>query len=211
MEVIMISESKLKLMLAREDLAEFDVDAEALDYSKTETKRMFGDLLNRLKQSIGFQTDGCRVLVQLFPSRDGGCEMFITKIADLRYHPEAENAQSGTEGGATLLHYKPAHRSCGAKGKPGAFGFEQLEWMIMVCRRLIGIGYAGNSSAYISDDHRFFLFLEGLDPTGYLPLDEYSFITEYGSSENVEAIRGFLGEHGRLLCEQDAVEQLGVL
>lgn len=211
MEIIMISESKLKLMLAREDLAEFDLDAEELDYSKTETKRMFWDILNRLKRNVGFQTDGCRVLVQLFPSRDGGCEMFITKFADLRYHPEQERSQESTESGAPLLHYKPSHRSGGGKGKPGAFGFEHLEWMITVCRRLMGIGYAGKSSAYISDDHRFFLFLEGLDPTGYLPLDEYSFIAEYGSTENVEALQGFLCEHGKLLCERDAVEKLGVL
>ena len=210
MEIIMISENKLKLMLTRQELEEFDLEAEELDYSKTETKRMFWDILNRLKRNVGFQTDGYRVLVQIFPSRDGGCEMFITKIADLCYHPTQDNDANSSEESEPLLHYKPSHHM-GGKGSPGTFGFEQLEWLITVCRRLIGIGYAGKSSAYISDDRRFYLFLEGLDPTGFLPLDEYSFIAEYGSSENVEALQDFLCEHGQLLCERDAVEQLGVL
>ena len=86
-----------------------------------------------------------------------------------------------------------------------------MEWLITVCHRLQGIGYAGQSEAYIGDDGRYYLFLEGLDPTGYLPLDEYSFIVEYGSPENVEALRGFLGEHGKPICAEEAVERLGVL
>lgn len=210
MEIIMISENKLKLMLTRRELEEFDLEAEELDYSKTETKRMFWDILNRLKHSVGFQTDGCRVLVQLFPSKDGGCEMFITKIADLRYHSPIQSTAKPEELDIPILHYKPSHH-IDQNGKIGAFGFDRLNWLIMVCRRLMGIGYAGKSSAYISDDRRFYLFLDGLDPTGYLPLDEYSFIAEYGNMENVEALQDFLCEHGKPLCERDAVEQLGVL
>ena len=207
MELLRISDSKLKVMMNRQDLADFQLRAEELDYSNTETKRMFWDILNQAKHTLGFVTDGARVLVQLFPSRDGGCEMFITKIGEI-----CHSCQQGEEGGSPLLpllHYKPSHHSSG--GRPGVFGFDTLEWMISVCHRLCGIGYAGESEAYIGDNGRYYLFLEGLDPTGYLPLDEYSFIVEYGSAENVEAVRGFLGEHGKVICKKRAVEQLGLL
>ena len=80
MEIILISECKLKIALREEDLAAFEIRADELDYSNTETKRMFWDLLTRAKQKTGFDTDGQRVLVQLYPSKDGGCEMFVTKI-----------------------------------------------------------------------------------------------------------------------------------
>ena len=210
MEIIMISDSKLKLMLAREDLAEFDLEADELDYSKSETKQMLWDILSDLREQVGFRTDGCRVLVQLFPSRDGGCEMFISKIADFCYCAE-ERTDTEHEILLPMLHCKSAHRSAACQGKVGVFAFDRLEWMITVCRRLRGIGYGEDSRAYISDDHRYFLFLEGLDPLGYLTLDEYSFIAEYGSVENADALTGYLCEHGRLLCESDAVERLGVL
>ena len=205
MELLRVSDNKLKVMLTKEDLNDFGIRAEDLDYGNTETKRMFWDILNLAKHTESFDTDGFRVLVQLYPSRDGGCEMFITKLgASPRPCPLSGDAQE------PLLHYKPSHRMSDM-GKPGAFGFSCMEWMISVCHRLCGIGYAGQSEAYIGDDGRYYLFLEGLDPTGVLPLDEYSFIAEYGCAENVEALRGFLEEHGKPICKEEAVERLGVL
>ena len=209
MEMIMINENKLKVMLTGADLEEFDLEAEDLDYSNTETKRMFWDILGRAKHTVGFDTDGVRVLVQLYPSREGGCEMFITKMGEVCRDCAADSPDASPL--APILHYKPSHRSPPGKGRPGAFRFDCLEWLITVCRRLRGIGYTGSSAAYIDDRKSYYLFLEGLDPTGYLPLDEYSFITEYGSRENVEELRLVLGERGKCICQSDAVEQLGVL
>ena len=205
MEIIMINESKLKVMLSESDLEEFDLEAEELDYGNTETKRMFWDILGRAKRAVGFDTDGTRVLVQLYPSREGGCEMFITKIGSVCPGCETEAREE------PILHYKPSHRPCAGKGKTGAFRFDCLEWLIAVCRRLRGIGYTGSSEAYIDDGRLYYLFLEGLDPTGYLPLDEYSFITEYGTQENAESLRLALQERGTCLCQTDAVDRLGVL
>ena len=206
MELILINESKLKVMLTKTDLSDFEIEAEELDYGNTETKRMFWDILSRAKHAVGFDTDGSRVLVQLYPSREGGCEMFITKIGALCSACDgvSDDCPSGT------LSCKSV-RSSGAKGRPLAFSFDCLEWLLTVCRRLRGIGYEGDSAAYIGDDKRYYLFLEGLDSTGYLPLDEYSFIGEYGAAESPEALEQFLGEHGRALCADEAVERLGVL
>ena len=83
MEIIMISNSKLKIMLCEEDLRQFELKADQLDYSNTDTKRMFWDVLSKAKHKTGFDTDGQRVLVQLYPSKEGGCEMFVTKIGSL--------------------------------------------------------------------------------------------------------------------------------
>ena len=91
MEIIMISDCKLKVMLGEEDLKQFEIKAEQLDYSNTETKRMFWDILNRAKHQTGFDTDGQRVLVQLYPSKQGGCEMFVTKIGLLYSENEEES------------------------------------------------------------------------------------------------------------------------
>ena len=210
MEMLQISDSKLKVMLSREDLESFDLRAEELDYSNTATKRMFWDILNQAKRALGFDTDGARVLVQLYPSRAGECEMFITRIGSV-CRGCAEGNIAGDPPLRPLLHYKPAHRSASLKGDVGAFGFDGIDRMLTVCHRLCGIGYSGKSGAYIGDNGRYYLFLDGLDLSGYIPLDEFSFIVEYGSSENVEALRSFLSEHGKAICKENAVEQLGAL
>ncbi|MBR2292851.1 MAG: adaptor protein MecA [Clostridia bacterium] len=197
MELLMINESKLKIMMTKEDLGEFDLCADELDYCNTETKRMLWDLLNRAKHTVGFDTDGYRVLVQLYPSRTGGCELFVTKVTSIFGDGEDEDffdEESPVEDEATKL--------C-------AFGFETLDGMLAVCRRLMTVGYGKASQAYIGDTRRYYLFLErGVQSS---PTDPYAFILEYGTAENAEATKEFLCEYGRVICAERAVEHLGVL
>lgn len=206
MEIILINESKLKIMLEKEDLYEFEISAEELDYSNTETKRMFWDLLNKAKRQTGFDTDGQRVLVQLYPSRDGGCEMFITKVGNLG----SENAL-GDSADISVIHPKRAKKAPPRKKVIRAFGFERTEWLMSVCKRLHSIGYSGESTAYTSEDGRCYLMLSAADIDTPLILDEYSFITEYGTYENTENLKYYLGEHGKILCRNNAVSRLGAL
>lgn len=203
MEIIMISESKLKIMLSAEDLQAFELAPEDLDYGNTETKRMFWDILGRAKHSVGFDTDGQRVLVQLYPSRAGGCEMFITKLGSLHRGESEERADLHT-----VIKSADERPSARPKLRIGAFGFDSVERMLAVCRRLAGIGYNGKSEAYFGDDRRAYLFLSIPESSGYLPLDEFSFISEYGSHENADVLRQFLEEHARAICREDAVELL---
>ena len=201
MEFIRINDSKLKVILSRSDLDEFDIKTDELDYSNTETKRMFWDIIGRAKKSVGFCCDGVRVLVQLYSSRDGGCEMFVSKLENLKSLPDEGNS----------LCYKPIYKKGETECRTGAFSFENLDWLISVCRRLLGIGYSEESSAYAGDDGKFYLFLDGLDASGYFAVDEYSFISEYGSQENTEALKRFLTEHGSVICPTDAVKILSAL
>ena len=208
MEMLMIGEEKLKITLSAEDLEEFGLCPDELDYGNTDTKRMFWDLLGRAKHTLGFDTDGHRVLVQLYTCRKGGCEIFVTRLGEVCRSCGDDCEASDNP----VLHYKPSHKiPDGTDLKVGAFCFERIEWLIDACRRLADIGYDGNSEAYISDDGRYFLFLDGLDATGYLPLDEFSFICEYGTAENVSCAKDFLVEHGRILCPSQAVATLGAL
>ena len=45
MELIVINESKLKVTLSADDLCEFSLNNDTLDYSNAETKKMFWDIL----------------------------------------------------------------------------------------------------------------------------------------------------------------------
>lgn len=208
----MISDSKLKIMLTSDDLKQFEINADELDYSNTETKRMFWDLLSQAKHDTGFDTDGQRVLVQLYPSKEGGCEMFVTKIGIMC---SAEGGREGkyisSDSERTALRTKSAKRYAPSNERYSAFGFDRIEWMIGVCRRLADIGYIGESSAYVADNGRAYLFLYDVDAAGFMPLDEFSFIVEYGTPENIDSLRLFIGEHGRAICESNAVSLLGRL
>ena len=202
MEFILISDDRLKIILSSRDLEEFNIRADELDYSNTDTKRMFWDILGRAKRSVGFSCDGERVMVRLYTSRDGGCEMFVSKLGkadDGGYAPEIDMEC-------------PAEAYRGEiKKRMGVFRFDRLEWLLAVCRRLSELGYSGKSSAYFDKNRSYYLFLDGLDATGYFKIDELTFINEFGHEEDPERALGFLCEHGNEICGERAVETLSLL
>lgn len=206
MEIIMISENKLKIMLCKEDLTHFELKPEQLDYSNTETKRMFWDVLNRAKHQNGFDTDGQRVLVQLYPSKEGGCEMFVTKIGVL--HNEESKSHINEKKHSGAINFKKSSRSHTSQS---AFRFEDTEEMLEVCRRLKKIGYLGDSSAYFCDNGSKYLLLSDVDSSEFAPPDEFSFISEYGDLENSKNLEYYILEHGKAICEFDAVSILSNL
>lgn len=209
MEFILINENKIKVMLTEQDLKDFEIDAEDLDYSNTDTKRMFWDILSRAKHSTGFDTDGQKVLVQLYPSRHGGCELFVTKIGELCPADDgcmlsSKPGEPHTEKRASKLRLKTQIE----KKDSSVFLFESLSDLLCVCRHLESLGYDSQSSAYIDRDKRYYLFLEGIDTSGYIPLDIYSFICEFGILENVKSSLCYLGEYGQSIAKDNAVSLL---
>lgn len=211
MEMIMIGQTKLKVMLTREDLEEFELETEALDYHKTETKRMFWDILGRAKHTIGFDTDGERVLLQLYPSRSGGCELFITKLGLLSSSMCSEGEGICYNSDQAILHCDVYSHEPTFDQDPAVFCFEKTEWLLLACHRLLAAGYDRDSIAYLGDNDRIYLVLFGLQPPSLPLLDEYSFLNEYGNREDAEFLTPFMEEHGTVLCPHAAVEHLGVL
>ena len=205
MEIITISDSKIKIILSADDLSGYELDTASLDYSNTETKRMFWDILSRAKRATGFDTDGHRVLVQLYPSRCGGCEMFVTRLS---CHKNEGEEKPRIEPVINRLPPKRSTKDDDAELRTGAFAFESIGALISVCKRLLDVGYNGESDAYLGDDSRSYLFLSDMETCPYLTVNEYSFISEYGTEENEEAALSYVGEHARRICSRHAVEKL---
>jgi negative regulator of genetic competence, sporulation and motility len=80
MELIRIGDSKLKITLTSDDMTQYDLDCDTMDYDNSETRKAFWDILDHAKQITGFDAAGDRVFVQLYPSKKGGCEMYVTKL-----------------------------------------------------------------------------------------------------------------------------------
>ena len=212
MEFILIGEDKIKVTLTEEDLEEFELSADELDYANTETKRMFWDVLSRAKAHTGFDTDGQKVLVQLYPSKDGGCEIFVTKIGSIYkddgYDSTASYAHSILTESAQSKRKRKS--SVTEKTHSAVYSFSSLEDMIRVCRELDRRGYKEESLAYISDAHIFYLVLCGtLEDIGVLG-ERYRFINEFGELENTKAAKQILGEHADPIAKQNAVSALAL-
>ena len=191
MEWIRISANKLKIMLSAEDARRYELNCEHVDCADVVTRAVFREILTDVRRETGFDATEDKVYIQMYPSKEGGCELFVTKIGLL-----ISEEQAGPKTGARQRSYAP-------KSQKRAFVFEDLAPLLLLCRRLRSGKDTFASEAWRDDGGAWWLLLTG---EGDLP-----FAREYGRETKADAARLFLCEHGKTVCEKRAVETLGRL
>ncbi len=222
MELIVISESKLKIMLTSEDLLEYSLDCNSLNYENTETRRAFWSILDEAKHRTGFDAASEKVFVQVYPSKKGGCEMYVTKLGifSSRQRDEediyGENIRIKEDGRGASMKKCVQNDSSLHQGQiapeqnfGAAYRFRKIEDMLSACRGLSFKAFSGNSSAYKCAEN-YYLLLKNIK--NQYPFDDVGdFIKEYGESVDADSLAIYIGEHGYCICESSAVETLGAL
>lgn len=190
MDLIFINKNKLKIMLNNADMADYSLSPDTIDYNDVDAKNIFYNILNRAKKETGFDFENGRIFIQLYPSKEGGCEMYVTKLCGVSKRDDEKDSGEMIKG----------KRRC-------AYSFESLDSMLSVCRRLFSLDYSEKSSAFSYSD-RFYLLLSEPEETAYIPLSEFSFIKEFGRSESYKNTELLLIEKGSCICNNNAVETL---
>ena len=198
MEWIRISSNKLKIMLTAEDAAHYALYPDTADYADSVTRRAFREILTDMRGETGFDAADDKIYIQMYPSREGGCELFVTKMGmDLT----PKRSGSATYKQKATKQVRQRHLT---------LCFEDMEDLIGVSRRLLLRGFRGKSSAWLDEAHHYWLLItENGDPLRMR--DDYRFALEYGEIESREAAQMLLPEHGKEICRDNAVETLGKL
>lgn len=80
MEFLVVNKTKLKAILDKEDMEKYNLDPECEGGGGAKARRAFREILAKAEEEVGFGTGRDKVLIQLYPSRDGGGEIFVTKL-----------------------------------------------------------------------------------------------------------------------------------
>ena len=207
MDLIKISDTKLKIMLTSSDMSQYDLHNDHISIADTHVRNVLRRLLEKAKEQTGFDGDMTRLYVQMYPGADGGCELFISK-------PESDDAAaictppifSGTQTQSRALRAAERYGwdMC-------AYSFVQLEHLIAACKRLRSIGFCGRSDLFATYKSEYYLILNDSLPPSLYTTDEYCFLGEYGNRENARSLQNYLGEYAKCICHGDAVEQMAML
>ncbi len=226
MELIVIDQNKLKIMLSAPDMTHYDLHAEHMNSADAETRRAFRHIFDDAREQIGFDTEGERLLVQLYTSRSGGCEIFVTKLgpdtgeACLPETSFAEASAFSPDAEEALLRrihkadaWKPA-AAYAEKEMPmttslAIYRFENIHALIIASRRLLSIGYAATSTLYRAEHlngEAWYLTLAIPSPC---PLS-MAFLSEYAEAvSDPDMLALYLTEHAHAVAPEGAVEALG--
>ena len=195
MEFIQIGGTKIKVMLAREDMQRFSLDSMNIDYENVETRRAFRKILDEVKQQTGFDIAFEQVLVQVYPSRDGGCELFVSKLP---------------QGGKDAPQHSSATREITMLSvRQVAYVFSALEHLLRAVLEIKKRKHSTVSSLYKAEDGEWLLLLEERLLSGTKRhTGEFSFLEEF-SSKKIGSLRlAYIKEHTKCIISERAVEIL---
>lgn len=195
MELIRISDSKLKITLDAEDMAHYAITSDLLNYENRETRRIIWQILDEAKEQTGFHAATDRILIQVYPSRAGGCEMYVTKLLP----PMARKAEG------EKIHMREEKREL--------YFFSELNMLLRACKQLALREQLRGSAVYVLPEGGYYLFLWGGEcecqaepPSAYNPAEEYGERQKCGSAR-----LAYIREHAACLCEGNAVHRLAAL
>jgi negative regulator of genetic competence, sporulation and motility len=213
MDLIRIDNNKMKIMLTPVDMQSYALDTADMNADSRRTRTAFRHILDDVRARTGFDALDTRLYVQLYPSREGGCEMFVTKLGLCCTASDADE-RSRAASHAPLPEARP-RRTGNEHERTAAFSFEKLEYLLSACRRLHLKSFSGSSSAYHDEAGRYYLILSnrcaGLSRLERLESAPFSLVSEYGTRQNADTVRAYIREHGRPICEKNAVARLGNL
>lgn len=193
MELIRISDSKLKITLNAEDMAHYAITAELLNYENKETRRIIWQILDEAKQQTGFHAATDRIFIQVYPSRSGGCEMYITKVL---------LPSCSTEGGKIQMREE----------KRELYYFSELNGLLRACKQLSVRGWRQESTVYALHKGGYYLCLWRTDECLSEAPEAYNPAEEYGERHKCCSARlAYIREHATCLCERDAILHMAAL
>ena len=140
---------------------------------------------------MGFDPDGDKVLIQFYPMRQGGCEVFVTKLGALS--KDSVRSVTRSDNVDLLSHSKSFYR------------FEGLEDLKRFAAALKSVGARVHSDVYISDDGKYFLGMEEYKKGG--EQTEFPFILEFSDLLTAQ-LSFYITEHLRPLYTGDISEWL---
>ena len=191
MEFLVVSKTKLKAILDKEDMIKYKLDATATDSDSIATRRAFREILAVAGDEVGFDTEKDKVLIQLYPSRDGGGELFVTKLGSLTKSDMRAISDSNN-----VTMFSNISR---------LYKFENLDSLIlgaksMHCRDIISEVY------YI--DGAYFLYAEEKCESGRL--SEISKLCEF-AQRLPEKLIPYIKEQGKMIFSGEAIAKLSAL
>lgn len=191
MEFLTVGNSKIKIMLTREEAAERGIKAQSTDHDDPQTRQSLKMIMDEARAKADFDVGREKVLVQLYPSRDGGVELFVTKLGSIS--KEKASMISRSENVAVIS----AERVYCV--------FDKLENVIAALRGLAD-GVTEDSILYRLDGGEYMLSYCERERCCAVPLR----LSEFGSKIN-ELSAAALTEHARILLSGDAIEVLSRL
>lgn len=185
MKIELIDSSRLQITLTRSDLQALKITFDEMESDNPYARLIFTRLLWKAKAKTGFSFENSNLFLEIYPDVQEGCTLCFTALDK---EPEIFQETSAL--------------------RPSAFAFQNLDTLTAaVCRLLRQSGHPAEKSSVFRMKEEYILILypsKGEEKA-------FSLLHEYGRKAGEgELYASFIGEHGRALIEEDALDKISL-
>lgn len=204
MKIEKLTENKIRIIINSEDLDKNDTDIHSIMTKAIETQGLFLEMLSRAEKEVGFNTDGCKLLIEAFSSPD---DIFIFTITKYKEN-EIQNPHHHISENKKLLVKR---KFTNVKNKNVIYKFENFDAFCNFCCYLNTINnfnikdISKNISLYLYNN-TYYLTVSNINIQNINVRKFHFIISEFGKivtySKNFE---NKLLEHGKTIMKKNAI------
>ena len=189
LEIIKINDTAIKITLLPSEAKEYEISDITMG-DESDIKGSFARLLKVAKEKVGFNFSSKKILAEIFPSKDGGYEIFIS-------HTKRENQMYREKGEAP--YQRPKYQLI--------YSVDNIDTLLLILSRLKCISRDIYSSAYYDEEgEKYYLILEDVSKKDLF----LGFLGEFASSVRPSYIK-YVEEYYKCISKSNAVTDLSSL
>ena len=204
MKIEKINENMIKVTISMNDLAERNIELDALNYNSPATQELFWEMMEQAEDQFGFNLSDSQLVIEPIPDSYGG---FIITITKLDEYGDFESIHKYIKGKLRKSDLKVKKRIKKVISNYIIYSFNNIDDISNLSKKVEN-QYIGESTLYKCKNTYYLLmskngFLATNPQTATLNLDEYG-----KRVANIGFFEGYLNEYGEKIMENTALELL---
>ena len=190
MEFLNVGKSKLKIIMSDDELSRYGLSNCETGMDNPDVRRAFWRVLELAGSEVGFDPTDDKVLVQFYPIKKGGGEIFVTKLGLLS--DSSARVVSSSDRVSILSHHRSLYR------------FESLDDLV---RASVAVSRLSHTSptcdVYLDSGGKYYMLVDEYGKGG--ESSEYPILLEFGKRLTAE-LSSYICEHALCLAVGNGVE-----
>lgn len=202
MKIEKLTENKIRIIIKSEDIEDENIDLHTIMTKTAESQGILLEILNKAKQEVGFDTDGCRLLIEAYSSLEDTFVFTVTKY-------NVDNEESNHLQPKRIVKVK--RKTFSDKSDNYIYRFENFDTFCGFCellqknRPIYSKGLIGLSSLYLFKDN-YFLVLKHVNNSHKYAKKFNSYISEFSKLIFYsDVFENKLKEYGKIIMKKNAI------
>lgn len=200
MKIEKLTDNKIRVILKQKDFKNKNINIHSLLLSTPELQSLFLEILNQAKKEVNFDTDGHKLLLEVFLQNDDIFVFTITKYID-------HNAKQLIP---SKKYVNVKKKDCNLNSKLNIYEFKTFDDFCSFCESINGSinlkGLFKSSILYLYNDS-YFLVINDFSKTSHRIYSIHAYLLEFAKfSSNNSNFESKLIEHGKVVMKNNAIK-----